>query len=203
MIILELGSGNSCRNDEAVVKDMIDGIAETGIDAVLKMQLFTDEPPNVPLDRDVFTFAYNYGQDKGYQVTASVFDASQMVYLMRFDVPFVKIACRKNLYPLANLAHVHGVPSVVSYPGRRQWAETDMVTPLCCVPKYPATIRDYKTAFTADQLKRGISDHTPGFDLYHEFQPEWWEKHVVLERDDDNPDAGPFACLISELGELT
>lgn len=203
MIILELGSGNSCRNDEAVVKDMIDGIAETGIDAVLKWQLFENEPPNVPLERDVFEYAYEYGRKQGFDVTASVFDLEGMVYLMNFDVPFVKIACRRELYPLAGMAHDYLVPAVVSYPDRRQWAETDLVTPLCCVPKYPATIRDYKTAFTADQLKRGISDHTPGFDLYHEFQPEWWEKHVVLERDDDNPDAGPFACLISELGELT
>lgn len=202
MIILELGSGNSIRGVEDVTR-FIDAIMEvTDERPVLKFQLFKNEPPNKPLERGLFEFAYDYGTDNGFPVTASVFDADDMAFLLNFDIPFVKIACRPRLYPLARTAHAFGIKTVVSYPANAEMGKSSMVIPLCCVPKYPAEQYEYEKRFTTDWLRHGISDHTPGFGLYKTYKPEWYEKHIVMERDEGNPDAGPFAATVEELVEI-
>jgi hypothetical protein len=47
MIILDFGSGNTCRNDKGIVKDMIQSLGQReGI--IIKWQLFQHLPPNIP-----------------------------------------------------------------------------------------------------------------------------------------------------------
>jgi hypothetical protein len=203
MIILELGSGNAVKTvDDAA--ELIEAVAGAMGERrpVLKFQLFQEEPPNKPLKRGVFEFAHDMATDLGFPVTASVFSADDMDFLLNFDVPFVKIACRPKLYPLAKMAHARGVKTVVSYQSPAEMGKNDMVIPLCCIPHYPASRFTYEQTFPSTWLTQGISDHTEGFELYQRFQPEWYEKHVVLKRSKKNPDAGPFACLVSELVAL-
>jgi len=197
MFIVEFGSGNTCNNDLGKVREMIDSVK--GYDVVIKWQLFRETPPNKPLKREVFRYAYEYAKDLGLETTASVFDQDSLRFLQEFDIPFIKLAnndrCRK-------LAAQIETPMIVSYPASAEMGKRKLIKPLCCVSKYPAHIREYEKRFSSYWLTQGISDHTEGFDLYHKYQPEIFEKHYVLKRDKSNPDGGLFAMIPEDLGEI-
>jgi sialic acid synthase SpsE len=197
MIILDCGSGNGKGNDIEYQKELIDSIQAK--DVIIKYQLFLDAPPNKSLKREVFKRAYNYAKKKGIQVTASVFDEDSLLFLQDFEVPFIKIACRQECYKLARLIKT---PMIISYPAIAEMGKRKLITPLCCVSRYPAMPVQYEKNFTPYWLSQGISDHTEGFDLYHKYQPEVYEFHYVLERDKKNPDAGKFAKVPKDLEEL-
>ena len=190
MIILDFGSGNTCKNDLNYVEKMIDELVkvDTGKhEVVIKWQLFKDAPPNTPLDPKVFEFAYNCAEIYGYRTTASVFDEKSLEYLMLFDVPFVKIANRPDLYYLAGKAAGFGVPALVS--GRD----------LFCVSEYPATVEQYEKLGLFPKCK--ISDHTTDFMLYNKYKPSVYECHYKLD-DSTGLDAGPFARTPEQLKEI-
>lgn len=203
MIILDFGSGNSCLNQLVEAQRMIDALARIDHQrkCIIKWQLFEKCGDNVPLQRSIFAKAYTYAWEiYGYETTASVFDKPSLDFLMRFDVPFVKIANNEKYYPLIQMVPegIEIIKSVGSPEGFK-----DNCTFLCCVSEYPATIKQYEKVFKKAQLKRGISDHTEGLDLYKKYLPEIWEKHFVLERGiPTNPDSGPFAILPEELMEI-
>lgn len=197
MIILDFGSGNSYQNSLSIVDEMLDRLEENDRrrhEVVIKWQLFQNAPPNIPLDYEVFEYAYEYANVKGYQTTASVFDEASLEFLKMFDVPFIKIAARPELYRLVD----ETVPYIISVPPRYEEIPNGCQY-MRCVPKYTATVEEYERNFTSEQLKQGISDHTEGFRLYHKYRPQIYEKHYVLERGGDNPDAGSFACVPEEL----
>ena len=200
-LILDMGSGNSCRNDTAIVKDMIDAVKEVDTgkhDIIFKWQLFIDEPPNLSLSRNVFDYAYDYAYGK-YKTTASVFDKESLLFLRCYDTPFIKIACRPDLYHLAESKIDDEVYLSVSSEGGTM---RDYITLLACVSKYPAKVAEYEKAFPRSMLQYAISDHTVGWDLYNKYQPEILEKHFVLKHDKKNPDAGAFAVTADELKEI-
>jgi sialic acid synthase SpsE len=201
MIILDAGSGNGNGNDINYQKELIDSIIENmgNKDIVIKFQLFREAPPNIPLDWKVFGQAYKYAQKKGIQVTASVFDIDSLKFLQTFEIPFIKIACNSKYYKLAGGINT---PLIVSYPSIAEMGKRANITPLCCVPKYPATIAEYEKNFPSHWMTKGISDHTEGFELYHKYQPEVFEKHYVLKHDKSNPDAGVYAMTADDWGEL-
>ena len=198
-LILDCGSGNTCRNDKAEVKAMIDAIhaVDTGKhEIILKWQLFLDAPPNLPLNREVFNYAYHYAESLGYQTTASVFDRDSLEVLQMYDVPFIKIACRPDLY--------HFVDDIdncyMSVSGRKKYHKG--VTLMACVSKYPAYVLDYQMKFPLSMIRSAISDHTEGWELYRTYKPAILEKHFVHKRESDNPDAGAFAVTAEELKEI-
>ena len=200
-VIVEFGSGNTCKNDRQIIRDMIDRVVDVDCglhEIIFKWQLFNNVPPNVPLTHSSFVFAYQYAWDLGYQTTASVFDAESLSFLLRFDIPFVKIACRPSLYKLADGLIVPVYMSVSHETAIAQGRYRYMA----CVSEYPATLDDYERRFVPESLQDAVSDHTPGWDLWYKHHPEIIEKHVVIERDQDNPDAGPFAVTIDELAEV-
>jgi sialic acid synthase SpsE len=195
-IILDCGSANTCKNDKAIVSKMIREIA--AIDSarhnvILKWQLFQDAPPNIPLDHDVFKYAYDLAGHYAFQTTASVFDIESLRFLMTFKVPFIKIACRPDLY---HLAQYSTVPVYISS------ASSGLHLPceinLACVRKYPASLESYEATFTKDELMY-ISDHTVGWGLFEKYTPKVIEKHYVHIREEGNPDAGPFAVTPEDL----
>ncbi len=201
MIILDLGSGNSCRNDWEIAKEMIRSIHSIDPkrqEVVLKWQLFEKAEPNIPLERTIFSKAQDFAWGLGYETTASVGDVLSLDFLLRFEVPFVKLACRPELYYLADRVpeNIKVIKSVAS---------VDQFTPgcLCCVREYPADAKQYKKAFREPQLRLGISDHTTDWYLYKKYQPEIYECHVCLEHNvEGNPDSGPFSRTPSELKEI-
>ena len=206
MIILDFGSGGTSKNDVTIVKRMIDELAavDTGKHTiVIKWQLFTDCPPNEPLRRDVFDYAYGYAKEKGYQTTASVFDMDSLQFLLTYDIPFVKLANRPDLYWLAGEVP-RKIPVYVSISAPCGVTIDDEHSlnsvELCCVSKYPATVEEYEV-FGLWYLQDGISDHTTDFTLYHKYKPVIYECHYKLP-DSTGPDAGPFSRTPSQLAEI-
>jgi len=194
--ILDMGSGNTCQNDFSVIKhmiDLVDSVDSARHEVILKWQLFKEALPNIPLTHEAFDFAYRYAQRFGFETTSSVFDRDSMRFLMGYDVPFVKIACRPELYGLAQYSTV---PVYVSTAG--SLVDIPNATVMACVPKYPATIQDYESHFTVEELQI-VSDHTIGWKLYEKYQPTIIEKHFVHERNKSNPDAGFFAVTPEQL----
>lgn len=192
-VILDLGSGKSTHNDIDYVKWIIESIKAVDPEKhaiTLKFQLFSEAPPNVPLKHEVFDYAYEHSP---YPVTASVFDKESLAFLLNRErsVPFVKIACRPDLYWLIDEVP-RGIPVYASYNDKPPGPMVDAA--LFCVPEYPAPIGKYT-------LSPYVSDHTIGLDLLKRNKPVIWEKHLVLERDPDNPDAGPFAIDPAQLKE--
>lgn len=197
--ILDMGSGNSAKNDPKIIMAMIDAIEKVDTaqhEVILKWQLFKEALPNRPLSHEAFQFAYDYASRFGFETTSSVFDIESMRFLMGFDVPFVKIACRPELYELAQYSTV---PVYVSTAG--SLVDIPDATVMACVPKYPATIAEYENHFTVDELKI-VSDHTIGWNLYRKYNCDIIEKHFCLERDDYNPDSGMFAVTPDQLAEV-
>lgn len=209
-LVLDVGSGASLP-DDATARRFVDEVKkrDTGKHKIVfKAQLFREAPPNIPLDWNVWLALHAYGGIAGYEVTASVFDMDCLGFLLGYVIPFVKIACRPDLYWLADEVP-RRVPVWVSWDCRgddRAYSEALDVGAdlfLACVPKYPAAVSDFGLG-----KWRAVSDHTVGWDLYQhmqEYQPEIdieaWEKHFRLP-DTTGPDAGPWAVTPDQLAEI-
>jgi len=187
-LILDLGSGNTCHNSREEVYKLIDAVPQDPR-IVLKWQLFTDEKPNISLDRDIFRIAYEYAATKGFKTTASVFDLSSLRFLLTFNIPFIKIANNAALYEL--IGHVpRNMPVYASFSKFTRPRKCD--EKLCCISEYPAPIWRYYDDFGVKELKAGISDHTNSIALALFQNPAILENHFCLE-DSEGLDAGAFA----------
>lgn len=193
--ILDLGSGNTCENDHKIIDRMLKEIGS--IDSqrkfILKFQLFKEAGDNVPLEPDLFDYAYRQARTMGFLVTASVFDMNELEFLlMNYEVPFVKIANRPDCYHLAGEIP-RKIPVVASVKDTREMIPDLMLaTKLCCVSDYPADIDDYEKQFSPQDLRNGISDHTTTWQMFEAYSPTFYECHFCLE-DSKGPDSGMFA----------
>jgi hypothetical protein len=202
--ILDMGSGNSCRNDQTIIKRMIDAVAEIDHKRIitLKWQLFIDEGQNVPLSHINFQYAYNYARLLGFKTTASVFDIPSLNFLLQYDISFVKIANRPDLYWL-----VGKVPREINVivsstkEDSNNFAWTPILEYMCCISKYPCNAKDYQDEFNITDLWRGISDHTCDWKLYRKCRPDNYEVHFKLP-DSTGLDAGEFARTPDMLKEI-
>jgi sialic acid synthase SpsE len=200
-VILDLGSGNTCNNDRECIKEMIDSIPQTSkFDVVLKWQLFKEAGPNVPLTQNSFDFAYNYAKVLGFKTTASVFDLGSLQYLLRYDIPFVKLANSSRFEYLIKEVPFQ-IPVYLSWDGMRDFTYLFFDEILACVSEYPAKIETYVGLFDEKDLHDAISDHTVGLELFKKYKPYIWEKHYKL-KDSTGLDAGPFAVTPNELKEI-
>jgi len=203
-IILDI-SPNTHKNSIKYLKQMIDEVAKIDSkkhEVIFKHQLFLKAPPNLPLDRLVFSKAYEYAKSKGYKTTASVFDLDSLNFLMQYSVPFIKISCNPKYYWL-----MEEIPRKYKvYCSVNNWDYTSTMMyaiRMACVPEYPAKKEKYKEIFGDMPLCGAISDHTVGFDLWHEYKPEIYECHYVLHKNKaDNPDSGDFAVTPDELRQI-
>lgn len=204
-IILDIAA-NTHKNSKRYIKRMMDEVI--ALDShkhtiIFKHQWFqgvikSPAGDNIPLDPDVFASSYKHGEKKGYRVTSSVFDVVSLGMLLEYDIPFVKIACRPELYWLMGLVpRKHRI--YVSYngvQGPRRY-NTDMEV-FACVAEYPASEESY--AWSHGHVN--LSDHTVGLELFKKRKYlERWEKHLKLD-DSTGLDAGPFAITPTELGEI-
>jgi sialic acid synthase SpsE len=191
MIILDFGSGGTCLNDWDYTKRMIDTMMNVNKNrrkpVIIKWQLFKEAGDNVPLKRDIFEKAYQYAKEFGYETTASVFDLPSLTFLLKFDIPFVKIANNRKLDFL--IEKIPKGTKVIKSIGSME--EFKNGSSLCCVSKYPATIDDYEDIF-GGKLLIGISDHTEDWELYLKYAPLVYECHFCLD-DSRGFDAGSFA----------
>lgn len=206
-IILDVGSERTL-DCIATAKKMVDEIKaiDTGKHTIIfKAQLFQDQSPNIPLAHGTFEALYKYGRSNGYKVTASVFDMESLEYLLQFDVPFIKIACRPELRWIRGEVP-RKIPIYISADFSHSAPEHKEEV-LFCVPKYPAKIEEYLpiegTCCCSSPNVINISDHTIGLAIFkiYENRLHIWEKHLRLP-ETTGPDAGPFAILPSELKEI-
>lgn len=213
-LILDIGSGKSLNNVSRAV-DMMYRVGEMDVGKhkiVFKAQLFQEAPPNVPLAHEHFDCLYRYAERLGYPMTASVFDKESLAFLLRYRIPFVKIACRPDLYWL--IAEVpRKIPVYVSYDSKgnhdlvhNEWEHISDVEYFACVRKYPASVSDYSNLIRETDgnydYERCISDHTAGWELLRTYRPEAFEKHLCPQREADNPDSGPFSVTVEDLREV-
>jgi len=202
-IILDFGSGNSCLNDKKIVKKMYDELKkiDTGKHQIIcKWQLFKEAGMNIPLNRDVFDFAYKYGNKLGYLVTSSVFDKDSLDFLLQYDIPMIKIANNRELDWL-----IGEVPRKISVyvSGNKNLADIPYhgLKSMTCISKYPAEIEEYEKYYFPHQIKRAVSDHTTNWDLFNKYKPEIIEVHYGLP-DSTGLDAGPFMRTPAMLKEV-
>jgi len=200
-IILDMGSGNSCKNDITTIRKMINSlknIDECKItdEIIIKWQLFEKAGDNIPLKPILFSYAHEYAQFYGFKTTASVFDRDSLNYLLEHDIPFVKIANNKQSYEMARLVP-HNIKKYVSWgagAGHIKMIPGDEL--LYCVSEYPAKMYQYEALnFLPGE---NISDHTANFDLYKKYQPKIVEWHYKLP-ESTGPDAGDFARTWKDL----
>ena len=207
-VILDI-SANTHRNDPDEMRKLFGAIPKTDKhEIVLKTQFWSRDNPQG--DNEATTFPglgmfIDIARKSGYEATSSVFDRLAMFnFLTFFEAPFIKIACRPELYDLAQYVP-RGTPiyyseSVKAGPAPLVYYEEEFDKVLACVPEYPAKFSAYKSAI--DDCD-GFSDHTVGrkvFDVCHEGCI--YECHYVLERNSTNPDAGPFAKTPEDLREM-
>ena len=207
-LILDIGSGRSLPDAPTAIK-LIDEVIKRDSwkhTVIFKCQLFESAPPNVPLDEEVFVAAFHHAKNEGYHLTSSVFDENSLRFLLAFDypewpLPFIKIACRPDLYWLIGEIP-RRIPVYVSHaePPPDCYEQAKNAITLMCVRKYPSEISDYQALGWT--WANGISDHTVGWDMLKKYKPAILEKHIVLERDIHNPDSGAFAILPEDLEEI-
>jgi sialic acid synthase SpsE len=204
MIILDI-SANTHKNNWNYLKRMLDELnaVDTGKHAVvIKHQLFKKAGDNIPLKHGLFDAAYRHAEKLGYRTTSSVFDSESLEFLLKYKIPFVKIANNRSLdYLIKEVPR--GIPVIVSVDDHKLVGEFDYEpdTHMFCVSNYPATIKDYEDRFSAFYLYQAISDHTTNFDLYKKHNPQIIEWHYKLE-DSTGLDAGAFARTPEQLREV-
>jgi len=198
-IILDIGSGNTHKNNCEYALRMIDEVKAIDMDKheiIFKAQLF--EPgtrkPNIPLDRYTFYVMYRHCEDLGYKMTSSVFDLASLQFLLEWDIPFVKIANDPSIdWLIGEIPRKYLVYKSVGT--EEEYYDCRGAETLFCVSEYPADISRYPIGPDC------ISDHTVGLDLWYGNKPVIWEKHLRLE-DSTGLDAGPFAITPDELKEI-
>lgn len=200
MIILDFGSGNTCKNKISYVKNMYDRLKDIDTkkhEIVVKWQLFKRAGKNIPLDNDIFSYAYKYGTNIGYQVTASVFDIGSLNFLLNFDIPFVKIANNRRLDFLINY-----IPKNIDIYMSSELPiknKDERLKHMWCISKYPADESDYLKL----DIKPGqcISDHTENFNIFKKLSPSVIEWHYKLKYS-TGLDSGSFARTPEKLMEV-
>ena len=216
-IILDLGSGLTCKNELYQVRKMIQAVHDVDNrkhEIILKWQLFTEWGDLPPLHHGIFGAAYDIARQHGYATTASVFDWESAKFLSHFKVPFIKIACVQEVYdagwvPSSTLFGWWAKQMVVSIPDPNEYNRLknckfrDNANFLCCIRKYPAHPIEYETTFSG-LLHYGLSDHTDhtmDFYLVKKFQPYIYETHFCIDGQTGD-DTGPHALRPNQLAEL-
>lgn len=201
MLILDMGSGNTCLNSIEIACQMVKQAADLNIkDTIIKWQLFTKAGDNIPLSHEVFERAYRYASVLGLRTTASVFDKESVEFLTTFGVPFIKIANTQASKDMIKLIP-ESMPLIISIDTADKFAlqvEKRDVKFIYCISKYPAKKEDYEKF--GDKLKYGISDHTDNFDLYKKYKPEIYECHFKIGSS-RGLDAGSFARTSKQVRE--
>lgn len=214
VIILDFGSGNTCKNDKNIIKKMynqLKAIDNRKYKIVVKWQLFEKAGNNIPLDRNIFDYAYDYGKYFDYEVTASIFSLNDLHFLLEYDVPFVKIANNRNLDYLADSINPK-IPVYISHNYKSfsnlfdkylnpplAMRRTENIIPFFCVSKYPANLLDYEILNLFKECN--ISDHTTNFALFNKYKPKIVEWHYKLN-DSTGLDSGDFARTPEQLKEI-
>jgi sialic acid synthase SpsE len=200
-IILDFGSGNTCKNNKTYIKRMYDELNEVDSrkhKVIIKWQLFRRLGQNISLTENSFNFAYEYGTKLNYKVTSSVFSMESLEFLLGYDIPFIKLANKRETDFLINYIPER-LPVYISKTHDLFLPKRDNVVEMWCISRYPAEISDYEKL----DIKKGdaISDHTKDFTLFNKYKPKIVEWHYKLDFS-SGLDAGSFAKTPGQLKEI-
>jgi len=206
-----IGDPGSCHMGQFKYgKELINIAIDCGIHAV-KFQLFPDilkftSCGNIPLSQDIFIDLVDYGEKKGMEVFASVFDQKSFDAVASY-CKSIKIAYSVNMKD----ALLWGL----SAKDKTVYVSCDMtknvdkqLTRLYCIPEYPVKyIVDFEGLFGKDGRFDGFSDHTMGIGQTRKAitcGAKIIEKHFRLDNSicDSVPD-GAFAIRPKQLKELS
>jgi sialic acid synthase SpsE len=198
MFILDLGSGNTCKNKIDTALSMVRSVVDLKIpNVIIKWQLFQKAGNNMPLDWEVFERVHRYAMIYNIPTTASVFDKTSLDYLLKFTIPFVKIANCKESQDM--LKYIPEYIKVILSADKEFKTERKNIDIIYTVSKYPAEEKEYEKY--GDKLKQGMSDHTTNWNLFKKYQPKIYECHFCLE-DSEGLDAGAFARRPKDFTEI-
>ena len=211
MIILDFGSGNTCKNSVEYACTMVKALADITDrrdDIVIKWQLFKEAGKNVPLSHEVYSRAHFYAQRYGFETTASVFDSYSLEFALKHALRWVKLTnIEKTGHLIKEVPDLDGIiisTNDADYKKplrvKNDRSEIEDISMMYCISEYPAKAQDYEKKF-GDKLKTGISDHTTDFSLYKKYRPKLYECHFKLD-DSTGLDAGPFARTPEQLKEI-
>jgi len=201
-VILDMGSGNTCQNRKEYIKEMYDqlkAIDTKAHEVIVKWQLFERAGANVPLTHECFNYAYEYGNELGYQVTSSVNDKMSLDFLLSHKVPFVKIKNDRSLEYLIKYIP-KDVPVYISKSGPLWLPERKKnIEEFWCISRYPATVDEYENLLLKNLCN--ISDHTKDFTLFYKYFPKMIEWHYKLSYS-VGLDSGEFARTPEQLSAI-
>lgn len=199
-IILDFGSGNTCKNDKRYIDMMYSNLKKIDQgkhNIVVKWQLFKVAGANIPLTDESFNYAYDKGVSLGYEVTASVADKESLDFLLLHDIPFVKIANNRSHDLLINYIPDE-IPVYISKSDELSLPAGKTYKEFWCISRYPATIEEYESL---PLQGCNISDHTDNFELFNKYNPDWIEWHYKLSNS-TGLDAGSFARTPQQLSAI-
>jgi len=181
MIILDLGNGSVCKNRKDYIKETIDAIADIDVEreCILKWQLFIGMDGKRAMRRELFEWAYQYAAELDFKTTASFFDYDSYMFLLSYQVPFIKVANQAFLRRGLDATFQECLISVPNNILFEMYAMKNFQV-MCCVSKYPAKNDDYGI-FKDGYLRVGISDHTDNIELFRRYRPKIYEKHFCLD----------------------
>ena len=214
-IILDLGAGNNTKNNHSIIKEMIDQVYllqhQTKKKILIKFQLFSEMKDLIPLNRDLYIFAYYYAKTLNLEVLAGIFDEKNLQFISAFlkDTPYIKIACRTSLYKYIGKIPKYvtifvSVDSLQTRDKLKKKYPCHKLIYLYCVPEYPANYIKYESLFNglghSGNLNYSISDHTVNLGMYKRFEPEYYERHFLLSHEDClDPFGSEFASTAKEI----
>jgi len=177
LLVAEIGQ-NHC-GEMKLARELIRRVKENGGDLV-KFQLYDSKKLYGKKQVEELTFdqakmLFEFGETVGIEVFFSVFNVERIKWCEEIGVKRYKIACSqvKNIYLIQQVFKTKK-PIIISTPELHGGA-CECIN-LCCVPKYPADIKEYDL----DNLDcyDGVSDHTIGIEL----AKETLKRGLILEK---------------------
>ncbi|MFA5397851.1 MAG: N-acetylneuraminate synthase family protein [Methanogenium sp.] len=203
-IILDVAP-NTFKNDIGYFASMVNEIRNIDTkkySITFKTQMFSSSSDaakiNICLDNSLLVKMHEICKEANYKFTSSVFDYYSLVCLLGqgFKLPFIKLACRENLYYLSNNIP-RGIPVYISVDCKKyndihsydkyveQLAKRRrLILPigdsegdkfLLCVPEYPCKESDYQF----DLNYKNVSDHTETLVLFD----RWENDNLFTEKE--------------------
>jgi sialic acid synthase SpsE len=171
----------------------------------VKFQLFTDKPPNIPIEYRSFYDLMEYGNKVGIEVFASVFDLDAISAAAKLGSKSIKLAYseRNNTVLIDSIQVLNFTNFYVS--GDLMTTFPDNAIRLYCIPQYPVPFDvDFDDLFTSGKFA-GFSDHTMGISQSKsaiDWGAQIIEKHYqIADRKGDTPD-GRFAIVPKQVEKL-
>jgi len=205
IIIVDPGSTHMGKLEYAL--EHIELAARSGAQ-IIKFQLFSNPPNytggNIELPLEWWPILQKKADEKGIELTASVFNADALAFLLSQKPKYIKFSySNKHQKTWIEAAIGHGIKPIVSCDVMTDRDLFGDIIKLYCIPEYPVR---YEIAFDGIFPRfNGFSDHSLGIrQTIKAIQSgaKYIEKHTTLKHEDVNCPDGYFAVNYEEIMNL-